>query len=200
MNFIIPIAINLLTLLILISGVILGSKNGWKIELSKLILILVLGVGCYFLSPIIENLIKLEIPATILKPSIFAILVLLCYLIISIILLIISKLTSTQEINGVNSAKRVKLKGLDRKTTKRLRKEEKRSRKLEREKKILKTKSKIFGGIFGFIIALIIGFIILLPYKPITNHIIEQKPQLEYINKNYHYTIYGQVDKIIRRG
>jgi uncharacterized membrane protein required for colicin V production len=198
MNLIIPISINLITLLILISGVIIGSRNGFKLELSKLVLILLSGVGCYFLSPTIENFITIDIPTTILKPTIFSILMLGCYLIISILLLIIKKLTSTKEIQGINSAKKVRLKGFDRKTTRRLRKEERKNRKLEREKKILGKKSKVFGSIFGFIIALIIGFIILLPYKPITNHIVEQKPQLEYINKNYHYTIYGQVDKLIK--
>ena len=55
MNIWLPIITNLIMLGILVAGIFVGKKNGWKVELSKLIIMLGVGVGLYFLAPVITN-------------------------------------------------------------------------------------------------------------------------------------------------
>jgi hypothetical protein len=199
MGVYLPIITNIVIALVLLTGVFVGIKNGWKIELSKLLLTIGGLVGCYFLQPIVTTWVSgfeflAKVPETILSCSVYSILFILVYLIISLILSIIKKATSTKEIQGINGAKRVKVKGFDKKTTKKLRKEDKKFRKLNREVKQLRKVSRVFGAFLGFIIALFVGFALMLPTKAVFNRISETQPELEEINKGYDYTIYGIID------
>lgn len=196
MNIWLPIITNIVIALILLTGIFVGSKNGWKLGLSKLILVICDGVGCYFLQPIVTDLIKLDIEHSILGSVVYLSLFILIYAIISIIVAVVRNATHTKTIDGINSAKRTKIKGLDKKTTRELRREERKYRKLHKEVRELKKASKSLGGFFGFITALIIGFIIMLPMKNVSKTIAETQPKLEEITKGYEYTIYGQLDKI----
>lgn len=196
MNIWLPIITNVVIALILLTGIFVGSKNGWKFELCKLFLIIGIGVGCYFLQPVITNLFKIDMPKEILGSSVYLALFIVSYAIVSIIVSAIRYVTKTKSLENINSAKRIKIKGIDRKTTRQLRREERAYRKLHKEIRELKKASKSLGGLFGFIIALIVGFIVMLPIKSVSNYIAETQPKLEQITKGYEYTIYGQLDKI----
>ena len=129
MNIWLPIITNIVIALILLTGIFVGSKTGWKLGLSKLILVICDGVGCYFLQPIVTDLIKLEIEHSILGSVVYLALFILIYAIISIIVAVVRNATHTKTIDGINSAKRTKIKGLDKKTTRELRREERKYRK-----------------------------------------------------------------------
>lgn len=135
-------------------------------------------------------------PKEILGSSVYLALFIVSYAIVSIIVSAIRYVTKTKSLENINSAKRIKIKGIDRKTTRQLRREERAYRKLHKEIRELKKASKSLGGLFGFIIALIVGFIVMLPIKSVSNYIAETQPKLEQITKGYEYTIYGQLDKI----
>ena len=202
MGIYLPIITNIVIALVLLTGIFVGAKNGWKIELSKLILTIGGLVGCYFLQPTVTAWVSgfeflAKVPTLILSSSVYTILFILVYLIISLILSIIKKATSTKEIQGINGAKRVKVKGFDKKTTKKLRKEDKKFRKLNREVKQLRKVSRVFGAFLGFIIALFVGFALMLPTKAVFNRISETQPELEEVNNGYEYTIYGVLDNLI---
>lgn len=193
MEIVLPIIINAITILILLAGICVGIKNGWKLELFKMITVIGAGVGCYYLQPTVSKWVVnfkflSEIPTNIINSSVYSILFLFSYLIISIIFLVIRKATSTKQIQGINGAKRVKIKGIDKKSTKKLRKENKEYKKAHRGLKELRTASKILGAIFGVIIAFIIGLSLFLPVKNTFNQIYNES------FKYYNYTIYGKLD------
>ena len=204
MGVYLPIITNIVIALVLLTGLFVGAKNGWKIELSKLILTVGGLIGCHFLQPIVTTWVSgfeflANVPTAILTSSVYSILFILTYLIVSLILSIIKKATSTKQIQGINGAKKVKVKGFDKKTTKKLRKEEKRFNKQNREKKQLRKVSRIFGAVLGFIIAIIVGFALMLPTKAVFNTISETQSELEEVNNGYDYTIYGVLDDIIKK-
>ena len=204
MGVYLPIITNIVIALVLFTGLFVGAKNGWKIELSKLILTFGGLIGCHFLQPIVTAYVSgfeflANVPTAILTSSVYSILFILTYLIVSLILSIIKKAASTKQIQGINGAKKVKVKGFDKKTTKKLRKEEKRFNKQNREKKQLRKTSRVFGAIFGLIVAIIVGFALILPARAIFNTISETQPELEEVNNGYDYTIYGVLDDIIKK-
>ena len=98
---------------------------------------------------------------------------------------------------GINTAKRTKIKGVDRKTSRQMKKDERRLNR-QREIELIKSRSKrskVFGAIIGFITALLIGFIVFLPVKYASKSFAEaqQNPAIETV---YEYTPYGQLDKL----
>ena len=203
MNIWLPIITNVIIALIVIAGIFVGKKNGFALEFGKLILLAGATVGCYFLLPVvtplllkiefINELMVLPYSKAILNSITLLILFILSYLLISIICKLIAN-HSLQERDSINMAKPIKVRGLDRKQSRALRKEQKRLRKLRR--KHLRKTSQAFGIIFGIIISLIISFMIMLPCKYLFKSISEIKPELNQINSGYEYTIYGQLDKV----
>ena len=62
MNIALPIITNLILVSFLLIGLFVGKNNGWKIQLTKLLVLLGTGVGLYFLAPVLTKLLfKLEI-------------------------------------------------------------------------------------------------------------------------------------------
>ena len=198
MNIYLPIISNVIIALILIAGIFVGRKNGWRLELSKLILVLGSLVGLYFLNPIISSkLIELEFCQNIISLSSEATFNRLClfieftliYAIISIIFIIIRKncrKIKSVKVEKINTAKSIK--------SRKERKREAKQFRLTHTKQISKT-SKIIGSILGLIISLILGYVLMTPIKYCAKDIAETKPEIEAV---YDYTIYGQLDKIIK--
>jgi hypothetical protein len=54
-NVIVAVACNLVATFILISGIFSSIRDGWKVALTKLILVLGGGVGTYFLTPVVSD-------------------------------------------------------------------------------------------------------------------------------------------------
>lgn len=208
MNIILPICANLVILALLITGIFVGKRNGFKYEFIKFIILSASIVGLFFLSPVITNLLfKLDFINTLasqvsylsqaFNSIIFLILFLITYMFICLIIRAIRHHEIKKNALGVNVAKRTKVKGIDRKTSRQLKRDERRLNK-QREFEIIKArskKSKVFGAIFGFIVAVIIGFIVFLPVKYASKSLADaqQNPSIETV---YEYTFYGQLDKL----
>ena len=212
MNIYLPIISNLIIASILLIGIITGIKNGFKKELVKLIFLAPLAIGCYFLQPVITaELIKIEAISNIFMinataelaavgTSLLSSLVLLILFTLSYILstILMHICTTTKEDRLANRAAKASLKGLTRKETRLLKKEEKQAAKLMRPKK--KPASIIFGLLIGLIIATIFGFVIFTPIKYATKGIsiiaeAVEKPELTQITTTFDGTMYGAFDK-----
>ncbi len=207
MNIWLPIITNIVIVMILVAGLFIGRKNGFKIEFTKFILTIGAIIGSYFLTPIITkfilkmgfvNNIATTISSSVIFNSIILLLTfILFYLLICLIGFIINQI-SMKKANTVNIAKSTSSKNLDKKTRKLLKKDEKRLKKLNRKKNYKVNKvSQIFGAIFGVLIAFVMGFVISLPIKYMTQTIAETNSELTQIDENYGYTLYGAIDNNI---
>ena len=215
-NIWLPIVVNLLILGIMVAGVFIGKKYGFKVEAIKTSILCALGVGIYFLSnvltPLALNISFLAqaviagiISVASIKCLIIDILFMLVYTIISVIIRCVvnkkSKNVSTS-ITKKNKAKLVKPKGPTKEETRKLRKQQKEFIKAQKKqdrllrKSALSTKSKVFGALLGLFCAIIVGFVVTLPLKPIFNDIANSSDIVAEMGKGYEYTPYGQLDKL----
>lgn len=204
MDIILTIISNALIAIVLLLGVFVGIKNEWKISLTKLILTLGIGVGLYFLNPIlvnsvskipfINNLLAANMITLItLKSCVFALAFLVLFGLLTLILCIIRHHRNEVRIlkaqNGVliNRAK-----ALDKNIEKTLKKE---AKKLEKQKrKEIKKQHKIariFGAIIECLVAIIAVFVLFIPTKAILNNELKDL----HIEEVYTNTMYGQLDK-----
>lgn len=211
MNIWLPIIVNLLIAGVLLVGAIRGRKNGFVYTITKLVTLCGLGVGIYFLAPVVTNLIlkisfinELIIQNIITKPIINSLVILILFGLVSLIVTIIFRLIKStgNKTFILNKAKSVKVKGINRQETRRLRKEERKLQK-EQRKQILELrqskiskKSRVFGCITGVVLGIIVAFVITLPLKPIFNQIALNQSNISEITKGYEYTPYGQLDKV----
>lgn len=206
MNIWLPIITNLVILGILVASFFAGKKNGIKLQLVKLFLIAGAGVGCYFLAPLVSKLLlKISFVDTIvntvaahlaLNSLSFLLAFVVFYGLISIAILIIRKIARKHK--GINIARPIKTKGIDRATTRKLRKEEKRLNKLERKEYAKKHKvSRAFGGLVGILVGIVAAFVVMLPVKFVSKAVVEAQPSLEKLESGYEYTPFGQLDKLV---
>ena len=208
MNIWLPIVTNLIIVLGLVIGTIIGKNAGWKVQLSKLILILGSCVGIYYLAPMItKSLLKVEEIKLLcseivglelaFNSIVFLMLYMFIYSVITIIVNSINKHCIDNK-RGINVAKRIRMKGIDRNTTRELRREERKVKKLARKEAIRNRRkiNKIISAILAFIITFISLFIVSIPLKYISEGIANTNSELTDITKGYEYTIYGQIDNL----
>ena len=164
--------------------------------LAKLICLLASVVGIYFLTPVVAKQVsKIVLLSEIVKPVTFFGLFLVAYILITVILFIVKRCTRFEKRQTLNTAKRAKVVGLNKKETKKMRKNRKDLSKSNRTIKQLRRASKVCGAIFGFVVALLFSLILMLPTRAILNVVAEQTGEEE-IKCGYEYTIYGQLDKM----
>lgn len=203
-NIMLPIITNLIIVMILLAGIFIGRKNGWKIELAKLVLVLGAGVASYFLTPIITDLVmqltfvndfmtQLNLIDFTLHSTCFALIFMTFYLFISIICLAIRGAVRT--VKGPKVAKQYKVKTHDRKADRRARKEQKKLKRLRKEQRDIRKRSKVIGAIIGLFVAILVGFVIMLPMKDALISISKSDTELTKITNAYDYTIYGVIDE-----
>lgn len=206
MNIWLPIITNTLIALIIVAGIFVGKRNGWKLQLSKLIFVCAGAVGAYFLTPVISNLLlKIEVVSQIttniscglaaLNSLTLAIMFLLIYSLISIIILIIRVNIEKAKQIGINAAKVKRARGIDRKTDRALRKQEREIAKMQKKMCKQNKGSQAFGIIFGILIAIIVAFAVIMPTKYIFKAVKEVQPEIEQIEAGYEFTPIGQLDK-----
>lgn len=198
MNIYLPIITNFIIALVLLTGVLVGKANGFKLQLIKFILVCVSLVGTYFLTPIVSNaLLGIEainnfisdhgIFATTFNSFIFFAMSMVVYLIISAIIVAIRDASRRAPVaKKLNSAKSIK-------PRKELRRERKRFNRLH-GRQISKC-SKVFGAILGFILAVIIGYVIMIPTKCALNNMATNDEKLEQVTAGYEYTMYNVFDE-----
>lgn len=195
MNIWLPIITNLIMLGILVAGIFVGKKNGWKVELSKLIIMLGVGVGFYFLAPVITNallsietLVQAQIPYLVpaaINSLIIFVLFMIVYMIVSLIASAIHKKVVAKQ-NGIAY---IKLKGKGNGKINRANKREFR-RRIKEAKKQKKT-SQIVGAILGFVVAALITFVLFMPIKYMFKGLSKVNNNF---NSGFDYTVWGQLD------
>lgn len=206
MNIWLPIITNAIIAIILVAGIFVGRKNGFKIELAKLCLILPACVGLYFLNPIVvEQLLRIELVSQLIETEIVSlptlsaitlfIMFMVVYGIISLVMLLFRKGKKKQAraIVGI-TAQALKPIKLSHKEKRELKKQERKIKKLNK----IKTKgqtSRVFGAILGFVFAILVSFAILLPTKFIFRDIAKAEPTISEIEKGFECTPFGQLDK-----
>ena len=206
-NIILPIISNLIVLMILTASIIVGKKNGFVLQLTKLILIVDALIGSYYLAPylttiLVENTIITDILIKIGLPN-FELNYITHLMIFGVIYAIISLFTTIIRIKirkqpyQINTAKRKRIKSLDRRADKNLRREEKRLKRLNFNEKSITKKSKIAGVILGVLTAIVILYALAIPTKYIINEVTIKNPEFTDVKSFYEYSICGQIDNII---
>ena len=197
MNIWLPIITNLIMLGILVAGIFVGKKNGWKVELSKLIIMLGVGVGLYFLAPVITNallsietLVQAQQQIPYLVPAIInSLIIFVLFMIIYIIVSLIASAIHKKVVAKQNGIAYIRLKGKGNGKINRANKREFR-RRIKEAKKQKKT-SQIVGAILGFVVAALITFVLFMPIKYMFKGLSEVNNNFE---SGFEYTVWGQLD------
>lgn len=196
MNIWLPIITNLIMLGILVAGIFVGKKNGWKVELSKLIIMLGVGVGLYFLAPVITNallsietLVQAQLQIPYLVPAINSLIIFVLFMIVYMIVSLIASAIHKKVVAKQNGIAYIKLKGRGNGKINRANKREFR-RRIKEAKKQKKT-SQIVGAILGFVVAALITFVLFMPIKYMFKGLSEVNNNF---NSGFEYTIWGQLD------
>lgn len=196
MNIWLPIITNLIMLGILVAGIFVGKKNGWKVELSKLIIMLGVGVGLYFLAPVITNallsietLVQAQLQIHYLVQAINSLIIFVLFMIIYIIVSLIASAIHKKVVAKQNGIAYIRLKGKGNGKINRANKREFR-RRIKEAKKQKKT-SQIVGAILGFVVAALITFVLFMPIKYMFKGLSEVNNNF---NSGFDYTVWGQLD------
>ena len=196
MNIWLPIITNLIMLGILVAGIFVGKKNGWKVELSKLIIMLGVGVGLYFLAPVITNallsietLVQAQLQIPYLVPAINSLIIFVLFMIVYMIVSLIASAIHKKVVAKQNGIAYIKLKGKGNGKINRANRKEFR-RRIKEAKKQKKT-SQVVGAILGFVMAALITFVLFMPIKYIFKGLSQVNNNF---NSGFEYTVWGQLD------
>lgn len=196
MNIWLPIISNLIIVGILVAGIFVGKKNGWKVELSKLIIMLGVGVGLYFLAPVITNallsietLVQAQQQILYLVPAINSLIIFVLFMIVYMIVSLIASAIHKKVVAKQNGIAYIKLKGRGNGKINRANKREFR-RRIKEAKKQKKT-SQIVGAILGFVVAALITFVLFMPIKYMFKGLSQVNNNF---NSGFDYTVWGQLD------
>lgn len=194
MNIWLPIISNLIIVGILVAGIFVGKKNGWKVELSKLIIMLGVGVGLYFLAPVITNallsietLVQAQIPY--LEPAINSLIIFVLFMIVYMIVSLIASAIHKKVVAKQNGIAYIKLKGKGNGKINRANRKEFRRRIKEARKQ--KKTSQVVGAILGFVMAALITFVLFMPIKYMFKGLSQVNNNF---NSGFEYTVWGQLD------
>lgn len=193
MNIWLLIITNLIMLGILVAGIFVGKKNGWKVELSKLIIMLGIGVGLYFLAPVITNaLLSIEtlVQAQLQIPAINSLIIFVLFMVVYMIVSLIASAIHKKVVAKQNGIAYIKIKGKGNGKINRANRKEFRRRIKEARKQ--KKTSQVVGAILGFVVAACITFVLFMPIK----YMFKGLSQVDNnFNSGFEYTVWGQLDK-----
>ena len=205
MNILLPIISNALIALVLVLAIFIGKKNEWKLSLTKLILTLGIGVGIYFLNPIltkeiskitfIDNLLQAELVSkATLSSCIFALSFLILFGLMTLVLAIIRHhRNEARYLKSQNMVLTKRAKALDKKTEKVMKKEDRKARKLKRKELARQhKKARVFGAMLEVLVSIIAVFVVFIPVKYIVKNELKEVQSIETV---YDYTPIGQLDK-----
>lgn len=202
-DILVAIGFNLIAVLILVSGIFSALKNGVRVSLVKFILTLGAGVGCYFLIPtLVDKITPITVNGTTLGTifselgisigTISSIVFTLCFLAFYAFILIICNIVRHALIKklrnkNVNKAKMARAKSINSRAEKAARKSEWKSLKFK-FKENRKWYHKVIAIILGAIVAVVVGFVTLLPIGYIGNDL-----EADTVRNGYKYTLNGVI-------
>lgn len=202
-DIIVAIICNLIVTLILVSGVLSAISNGVRVTLVKLGMTIIGGVGAYFLTPVISGLLyKVEGVIDLLKllnisygtinSCIFLVWFLLFYAITIFVCNIIRhRLIKSLRDKKLNKLKMRRARSINPQAERLAERAEWRSLKIKYAKG-RKWYHRLLAGFVGGVVAIIVGFIVLMPYGYIAKDI-NHKGDKPYVEKGYEYTLNGLV-------
>ena len=202
MNIWLPIITNLILLGCFVFDFIFSKKVGLRPTIIRLISTVGLGVGLYFLSPIILKglpfLTNIGLSELGLKAFLISSIALVVNTIQCIVFYIIYRKNKYEHIESVNTAKIKRAKAIDKKAEKSIRREERKARKLARVPRVIKKSkaNKVFTIIFSVILSLIMSALVYVQIKAVITYV-DTKYDIEQIETGYEYTPFGQLDKLI---
>ena len=202
-NVIVVIACNLVAVLLLASGIISAMHNGIKVTLVKLSSILVGGVGAYFLTMLcskklykIGGISDLFTKIGVSNGSVNSCIFLAWFLIFYAITVIACNLIRHFMIKKLrdkkaNVLKMQRAKSINPSAERAVKRAEWRSLKLKYKEKI-RWYHRLISGFLGAIIALVVGYVVLVPYGYIAKDI-DAKKDKPHLAKGYEYTLNGLI-------
>lgn len=202
-NVIVAVACNLVAVLLLVSGIISAVSNGTKVTLIKMIMVIGGGVGAYFLTPVISNKVyKINGMETVLsefgvsKASVNSCLFLLWFLLFYAITLITCSIVRHCMIKKLRNKKLNKLKmkrakSINPQAEKATERAEWKALKLKYKEK-LRWYHRLVSGFLGAILAVVVGYIVIMPYGYIASDI-NAKHDKNYLTDGYKYTLNGLI-------
>ena len=196
MNIILPIVSNLVIVLLITLGIVIGAKQEWKISLFKLFLTIAFIVGSYLLLPITSNVLSsiellksLSLSTLSLNTCIFSTQFSLMFIVSELILLLIARSRDKKRRKLMTNGIIIKrAKAIDKVAERELKKEDRRLNKLNKVayKKAHK-KARVFGSLISMLIYIVVSFIVFIPFK----YIARDDTAIQVM---YEYTIYRQID------
>lgn len=212
-NILVAVICNLVAVLILLSGIFSAVRNNWRVALSKFIIMIVGGVGCYFAVPALSNFIinvaidgttlgavlgNLGISLLTINSVLFTCLFLIWYAIDLIICNIIRYcLIKSYRNKSENKAKMKRAKSINPKAEKLARRAEWRN--MEAQYKANNNFWKrLLSGFIGGIAAVIVGLVVLMPFGYIGEDINKLSGgNKQYLETGFDYTLNGLIDEKI---
>lgn len=222
LNIIVAVICNLVAALILLGGILSTCKVGIRVAGLRLFLTIVGGVGAYFLTPVISNrLLGISFEVTETTTSTLGALLIgngaefagvlslgsfnsIIYLITFIVFYLLGTMICNIEKHIVINS--VREKSLNKARIKRARsinpKAEKVARKTEWKQNVVKYKSNLkwwkvlLSTLLGAISAVIVGFVVLIPYGFIAKDL-NKNGDKQYLVDGYNYTLNGIVQNKI---
>ena len=196
MGIYLPIISNVIIAALLFLGVFTGWKQGLQHQVPKFIGMAISLVASYFLTPLLFGLLaNISFITTMIQSIaygaafIYTITFTLLFIILMVVCMLVFKLIYPR-IHKKDEIARMKIKGIDRASTKALRREEKKVKKLN-------IRPKIGGAIVGLVLALVNGFLIMVPIHYICEGVAHENADYAAVTTIYDSTIYGVIDNAI---
>lgn len=212
-NILVAVICNLVAALILFSGIFSAVRNNWRISLSKFIIMIAGGVGCYFAVPALSNtlldiaaegttvsaiLSNLGVSLLTINSVIFTVLFLVWYAIDLMICNIIKHcLIKSYRNKSENKAKMKRAKSINPKAEKLARRAAWREMKAEYRANNNFWK-RLLSGFIGGIVAVVVGLIVLMPFGYIGEDMNKASGgNKQYLETGFDYTLNGLIDEKI---
>ena len=211
-NIIVAVACNLVAVMILVSGIFSGLKNGWKVSLVKLFLTAGSFFGSYFLTPVISDAIlgitvesttlgSIVVPNYLSLASVNSVIFTVVFLAFYALTLFICKIINVCLVNKLkdkkeNKVKMIRARSINPKAERMARRAAKKQLKAQYQQLKNKPLSRFFGCVMGIVISVVVGLVVLMPYGYIAN-IINKNGDKEYLEAGFEYTLNGVIPESV---
>lgn len=216
-NIIVAIACNLIVTIILVSGIVSAINAGAKVSILKFIFTIVSGVGAYFLTPILSDLLlnvvvveateqaaeitinhivinQLELSIGTVNSVIYLLVFMVFYLIGTMICNIVRHISIKKYgFKSENKARLKRAKSINPRAEKAAKIKAWKSMKSE-YKSNLTGWGRFTSILLSAISSIIVGFIVLTPYNFIAKDIVEKNESREFLLDGFDYTLNGIIE------
>jgi hypothetical protein len=207
-NILVAVICNLVAVFVLLGCILSVVRSGLTVSIVKLILTISGGVAAFFVTPVLFNLITgVAVESTTLGAiinnlgislgTVKSVIFLLVFMTIYLINLVICSIVKHCKIKALrnkkqNVAKIKRARSINPRAERAARKSAWKALKAEYKAKNTWWK-RLFSSIFGAIVGVVLGFVILMPYGYIAKDIVKIDANKNYLVKGYEYTLNGVI-------